>query len=289
MFMRSFLNALTMTPISKLPSKNYPWWILASMRIEVGFDQGPLMNGINFKIVQFKLDSCFGDDQYIVCTMTEMRQLMNCLSILLKPCFINSLQGIGIISMFILLLVKKSTRDCCRIRNCAGTTMDIMVSQIVWFLTLWRWRKWKIFQFMIAPRKGVLIYTYKMTQEMTQIFSFYVPVVTSVWFIGVMKNIMFGQQTSTFHAEEKWLEEKVVKKGFKRFTQTGLVPYCMVLRIRKKKMVSVLMMVHPLALQFAYECSNQCEDIYSESGSSKHVNKKIYIIESRIESSSERD
>ena len=37
---------------------------------------------------------------------------------------------------------------------------------------------------------------------------------------------------------------------------------------------------------FAYECSNQCEEIYSESGSSKHVNRKIYIIESRIESSS---
>ena len=42
-------------------------------------------------------------------------------------------------------------------------------------------------------------------------------------------------------AEEKWLEEEVVKKGFKRFTQTGLVPYYMALRIRKKKVVSVLM------------------------------------------------
>ena len=48
--------------------------------------------------------------------------------------------------------------------------------------------------------------------------------------------------------------------------------------------------VHPLALQFAYKCSNQHEDIYSESRSSKHVDRKIYIIESRIESSSsERD
>ena len=46
---------------------------------------------------------------------------------------------------------------------------------------------------------------------------------------------------------------------------------------------------HPLALQFAYKYSNQCEDIYSECGSSKHVNRKIFIIESRIASSSERD
>ena len=40
-------------------------------------------------------------------------------------------------------------------------------------------------------------------------------------------------------AEEKWLEEEVVKKGFKRFTQTGLDPYYMALPIRKKKKWSV--------------------------------------------------
>ena len=42
-------------------------------------------------------------------------------------------------------------------------------------------------------------------------------------------------------------------------------------------------------MQFTYKCSNKCEHIYSESGSFKHVDRKMYIIGSRIESSSERD
>ena len=46
--------------------------------------------------------------------------------------------------------------------------------------------------------------------------------------------------------------------------------------------------VHPLALLYAYKCSNQCEHMYFESGLGKHVNRKIYIIESRIKKSSER-
>ena len=40
-------------------------------------------------------------------------------------------------------------------------------------------------------------------------------------------------------AEEKWREDEVVKKGFKQFTQSGLAPYCMALRIRKKNKWSV--------------------------------------------------
>ena len=78
-------------------------------------------------------------------------------------------------------------------------------------------------------------------------------------------------------AEEKWLEEDVVKKGFKRFNQTGLVPYYMALRIQKKKksVQCPYDRVHPLAMQFPYKCSNQCEHIYSECGSLKHVNRKI--------------
>ena len=47
--------------------------------------------------------------------------------------------------------------------------------------------------------------------------------------------------------------------------------------------------VCPLALSYAYKCSNQCEHIYSESGHGKHVDRRIYVIESRIKSSSERD
>ena len=77
----------------------------------------------------------------------EMRQLMSCLLTLLKPCFINSLPGIGITAMYILLLVNKSTRDYLRIGNCAGTTMGIMVNITVQFLILWNWWKWKTVQF----------------------------------------------------------------------------------------------------------------------------------------------
>ena len=79
-----------------------------------------------------------------------------------------------------------------------------------------------------------------------------------------------------------------MKKGFKKFTQTGLLPWHQESK-RKREVVCPYDMVHPLALQYASKCSNQYERIYSESGSSKHVNRKTYIIESRIKLSSERD
>ena len=47
--------------------------------------------------------------------------------------------------------------------------------------------------------------------------------------------------------------------------------------------------VHPLSLTYAYQCSNQCDHIYSKSGLVKHVNRKIYIMESRVESLHETD
>ena len=92
-------------------------------------------------------------------------------------------------------------------------------------------------------------------------------------------------------AEEKWLEDEVVNKGFKRFTQTGLVPYYMSSRMRKKERSSPCPYdkVHPFALPYVYKCFNHCEHIHSKSVLGKHVDRKIYIIESRIESSSERD
>ena len=77
-------------------------------------------------------------------------------------------------------------------------------------------------------------------------------------------------------AEEKWLEDEILKKGFKRFTQAGLVPYYMASRMRMRERSGSYPYdrVHPLALQYAYKCSNQCEHIYSESGSSKLVVRK---------------
>ena len=47
--------------------------------------------------------------------------------------------------------------------------------------------------------------------------------------------------------------------------------------------------VHPLALLYAYQCSNQYEHIYDETELGKHIDKRIYVIESRINSSSERN
>ena len=83
-------------------------------------------------------------------------------------------------------------------------------------------------------------------------------------------------------AEEKWLEKEVVKKSFKRFTQTGLVLYYMASRTKKKERSGPCSndRAHPLALQYVYEGSNKCEHIYSESGLGKHADKMIHTIES---------
>ena len=92
-------------------------------------------------------------------------------------------------------------------------------------------------------------------------------------------------------AEQKLLEDEVVKRGFKRFTQMGLVPYYMALRMRKKYRSAPCPYdsVHSLALPYAYQWTNQCEHMYSESGLGKHVDRMIYIIDSRIEPPSEKD
>ena len=133
-------------------------------------------------------------------------------------------------------------------------------------------------------RQGGLISTQKMTQEMIQISSFYVPVITSVWLIDVMNKIFFGQQMSTFHQQKRsgWklkLWWRASKDSLKLvwFHTTWH-------KESERKKLSVFLW------QDSSTCiANKCEDLYSESGSSKHVNRRIYIIESRIESSSERD
>ena len=119
-----------------------------------------------------------------------------------------------------------------------------------------------------------------MTLEMTQIFSFYDQV-----FICMIdwchEEYNFGPtDISLSPAEEKWLEEEVVKKVFKRFSQTGLVPYYMASKLRKKERSGSCPYdsVHSLALPYAYQCLNQCEHIYSESGLGKGADRRIYII-----------
>ena len=53
--------------------------------------------------------------------------------------------------------------------------------------------------------------------------------------------------------EEKWLEKQVVKKDFKRFTQTSLAPYYMASRMKKKYKIAPCPYdsVYPLALPYA--------------------------------------
>ena len=82
-----------------------------------------------------------------------------------------------------------------------------------------------------------------------------------------------------------------MNKGFKRFTQTGLVPYYMVSRMRKTDRSGPCPYdnIYLIALLYAYQCSNQCECMYFKSGLGKHVDKKIYIIKTRIEPSNEKD
>ena len=59
-------------------------------------------------------------------------------------------------------------------------------------------------------------------------------------------------------AEEKSLEDDVVKKVFKRLTHTYLVPYYMASTMRKKDSCAPCSyhIVHPLVLPYAYQCSN---------------------------------
>ena len=66
---------------------------------------------------------------------------------------------------------------------------------------------------------------HKIILGMTQIFSFFVPVFTSEKLIGDINLSL---------AEEKWLEEEVVKKRFKRFIHSCLVLCYMASRMRKK-------------------------------------------------------
>ena len=72
---------------------------------------------------------------------------------------------------------------------------------------------------------------------------------------------------------------------------TDLILYYMASQLRKKEKCGPCRYdsVYPLALPYVYQCSNQCELIYSEFGHWKQVDRRIYVIESRMESSSERD
>ena len=82
-------------------------------------------------------NSKLGDDKYFICAMVRDETAHDCLSTLLKQCFIKSLQEIIITSMFILLLVNKATKDCWRIEK----------------------------QFMITEKQGGLISIHMMTRR----------------------------------------------------------------------------------------------------------------------------
>ena len=123
------------------------------------------------------------------------------------------------------------------------------------------------------------------------------------WHWGLLRSSAFTFQSSHLYGWLVWwgvhffarrhqsFEDEVVKKGFKMFTQTGLVPYYMTSRIKKNDNSAPCSYesLYLLALPHAYQCSNQYEKIYSESWHVKHVDNRIYIIEPRIESSSEND
>ena len=47
--------------------------------------------------------------------------------------------------------------------------------------------------------------------------------------------------------------------------------------------------VHSLAQPYAYQCSNQCEHVYSKSGDVKHVDSRIYIVEFMVDVSKEQN
>ena len=88
-----------------------------------------------------------------------------------------------------------------------------------------------------------LIFTHKMTQNMSQIFSFYVSVFRSVWLIGVIKNFIFCQHTSAVHQQKRnsW-KMKLWRKGSKDSLKLVWVPYYMTSRMRKKTKVFHILM-----------------------------------------------
>ena len=99
---------------------------------------------------------------------------MNCLSTLLKPCFINSLQGIGIGQK----ISKRSFEDrkLCRYNNGHHVKYDSLISDVVEMMEMKEMKDIPIQDYV----KTRWIDLYPITQEMTQIFSFYVPVITSI-------------------------------------------------------------------------------------------------------------
>ena len=120
---------------------------------------------------------------------------------------------------------------------------------------------------------------------MTQTFRFYVLTCIFVWLIGVMRNLIFCQETTVFPQGKIWLENKVLKKEFKRFTQTGLIPYFMSSTNPKKDKNAPCPFdsVHLLVLIHAFHCSNQCENIYPDPRHVEHVDNRKNLRESRLE------
>ena len=255
------------------------------MRIEVGFNQGPSINGINFKVIcrccgknVFK-DPDDDDDGFV----SSFGTLKNAMMSLNMACYYHrlksvvafgtkivmqwNLSGIScftlyqkrkknlnlitfdfalltnlswilileiINSMFILLLVNKSTRDLWRIGNYAGTTMGIIIKMTVQFLILWKWWKWNTYLFKIMSDKWIDLYPQNDAGDESdlQLLCSTHHICMINWYDEEYNFWPTGINLSS--AEDNWLEEEVVQKGFKRFTQTCLVPYYMALRMRKK-------------------------------------------------------
>ena len=144
-----------------------------------------------------------------------------------------------------------------------------------------------------------MISTHQMTLGMTQISTFYVLIFTFVWLIGVMKNLIFGQQASAFH-RERVMAGRSCEEGVQKVHSNWLSSILHGIIDEKVGWKGPILLwqcssicpthnVYPLALHDAYQCSNQCENVYSESRHAQHVDSRIYIIKSRIVSSSEKD
>ena len=122
--------------------------------------------------VQSKLDSCFGDNQYILCAFNRDETALELFFHIIEAMLITSLSEIGITLMFINLLVN--------IQDSFGK-LETMQAQP---RTSWSGRYFYFWhcgdegneQFKSTERQGGLISTHKMTLGMTQIFSFYITV-----------------------------------------------------------------------------------------------------------------
>ena len=191
---------------------------------------------------QSKLDSCFGDDQYIVCAMnrdeTAHELSFNIIKAMFHQFIGQNRYYFNVHTFIDQQINKRSFEDwkLCRHNHGHHGKDDSLISDIVEIMEM----KDILIQDYIKTR-WIDLYPQDDTGDDSDLQLLHSSHQICMIDWCDEENNFWPTDINLSPAEEKWLEDEVVKKGFKRFTQTSLVLYYMAFRIRKKKVVSVLM------------------------------------------------